>query len=131
MRLGEGFSMSYLYFKYYRVLFPNLGFQGPGIPFLPRHPRMEGPGDLRFSKWEKLEFCNTIKIILYNIVIIFNKNLLKTFFCRINSQILWYLFKNKNIFFTFFFTLFLHFFQPSLATLTNKVIGLYRVKVSF
>jgi len=41
----------------------------------PPPPRGVGPGALRIPKWEKLEYCNTIKIILYNFVISFYKNL--------------------------------------------------------
>ena len=51
-------------------------FRGPGIPS-PPPPWGESPGDIRITKFEKLEYCYTIKIILYKFVIIFYKNLLK------------------------------------------------------
>ena len=35
--------------------------------------RPKGPGDPRIPKWEKLEYCNAIKIIFYKLVIIFMK----------------------------------------------------------
>ena len=46
--------------------FSHLGFSGSWewYPFLPP-PDGEGPWALRFSKFEKLKFCNTIKKILY------------------------------------------------------------------
>jgi len=47
-----------------------LGFWGPGIPLLP--PPLKGAFGI--PKLEKLEYCNTIKIVLYNFVIIFFKN---------------------------------------------------------
>jgi len=39
----------------------------------PPPPQAEGPGDQGIPKWEKLEYCNTIKIILYKFEIIFHK----------------------------------------------------------
>ena len=35
------------------------------------------PGPQEPTKWKKLRYCKTIKIILYNFVIIFNKHLVK------------------------------------------------------
>ena len=58
------------------VLLPIWGFRAPGIP----PPLGEGPGDPRIPKWEKLEYCNAIKIIFYKLVIIFMK--FKKIYCK-------------------------------------------------
>ena len=86
-------------------------FRVLGSPFFQATRGWRVPGTFDFQSGKNWNSV-TLKIILYNIVIIFNKNLLKIFFCRINSQILWYLFKNKNIFFTFFLLFFCIFFNP-------------------
>ena len=43
----------------------------------PPPPQGEGPGDPRIPQWEKLEYCNTHKIILYKFLIIFYKTFFK------------------------------------------------------
>ena len=54
-------------------------------PFSHKPTKMEDPWAPRIPKWQKLEYCNTMKIMLYNFVIIFlkkrfKKNLLKNIF---------------------------------------------------
>ena len=69
----------FYYFKNIKInngcCFPIVVFRVLGSPSSP--PRGKGPGAPRIPKWKKLEYCNTIKIILYNFVIIFYKNLFK------------------------------------------------------
>ena len=38
-------------------------------------PSGGGSWETKYPKWEKLEYCNTIKIVLYKFVNIFYKNL--------------------------------------------------------
>ena len=51
----------------------HLGFSGFWAP----PPPGGGSWDTRIPKWKKLEYCNTIKIIAYNFVIIFYKKVFK------------------------------------------------------
>ena len=56
-------------------VFSHLGFSGSwDPPSPPPGGRSRGPKN---PKVEKLKYCNTIKIILYKIVIIFHQNLFK------------------------------------------------------
>ena len=42
-------------------------------------PQGKGPGDPRIPKWEKLEYCNTIKIILYKNLFKIKKKIVKKY----------------------------------------------------
>ena len=56
------------------VLFPTWGFWGSGFPY-PPGGGSRGPKNSKVGK--KLEYCNTLKIILYMFVIICHRNLFK------------------------------------------------------
>ena len=55
------------------VLFHTWGFRSSEIPLFPP-PQGENPGDPRITKWEKLEYGNTMQI---QSVIVFYKTFLK------------------------------------------------------